>query len=190
MDGVSAMTNLPIETQAALAITVGLCAWLIGALAWEMAQQPWHRWVGRAAIGAGVLQLAAFANFAAGQVEFLQFVQRGERAHDTGERVIEWTTRGGHEFRFGSGSGRSASGIGYSTTMLPAMGCIDGSERGAGCCCVAAGRTCNCDEGLCTEPQQTSSALASTSPRRRVCICERCTCSPCFCEELQAAANR
>ena len=183
------MTNLPIETQAALAITVGLCAWLIGALAWEMAQQPWHRWVGRAAIGAGVLQLAAFANFAASRVEFLQFVQRGEKAYDTGERTIEWTTRGGHEFRFGTGSGRSASGIGYSTTMLPAMGRADGSERGVGCRCAVAGRACGCDAELCPRSESRRSAVASSSPRRRVCECEQCTCQPCLCDQLQAAAN-
>ncbi len=185
------MINLPIETQAALAITVGICAWLIGALAWEMAQQPWHRWVGRAAIGAGVLQLAAFANFAAGQVEFLQFVQRGERAHDTGSEVIEYTTDGGQPFRFDGGKhGRSATGIGYTSAVLATVGRVAGSGTRCGCCSRDSGRTCNCNEGLCAEPQQTSPALASTSPRRRVCQCERCTCQPCLCGELQAAANR
>lgn len=183
------MTNLPIETQAALAITVGLIAWIVGAVAWEIAQQSWHRWVGRAAIGAGVLQLAAFANFAAGQVEFWQFVQRGDRAHEPGERIIEWTTRGGHEFRFGTGSGRSASGIGYSTTMLPAMGRVDGSERGAGCCGFASGGACNRDAELCPRTESGRAAVASSSPRRRVCECEQCTCEPCICSELQAAAN-
>lgn len=183
------MTSYPIETQAVVAITAGLCAWLVGALMREIAKRPLEAWVGRIVVGVGVLQLAAFANFAAGQVEFWQFVQRGEKAHDTGERVIEWTTRGGHEFRFGTGSGRSASGIGYSTTVLPAMGRVDGSERGAGCCCAAAGRACNCDAELCPRTQSRRSALATGSARRRVCECEQCTCQPCICGELQAAAN-
>lgn len=189
MDGVQIMTNLPIETQAALAITVGLCAWLIGALAWEMAQQPWHRWVGRAAIGAGVLQLAAFANFAASRVEFLQFVQKGEKAHDTGDTIIEWTTERGHKFRFDGRDRRSASGIGYSTTMLPAMGRTDGSERGAGCCGFAAGRAGNRDAELCPRPKSGCSAMATSSAGRRICACEQCTCQPCLCDQLQAAAN-
>lgn len=185
------MTTLPIETQAALAITVGLMSWLIGALAWEMAQQSWHRWVGRAAIAAGVLELAAFANFAAGQVEFLQFVQRGERAHESGSEVIEWTTDGGQPFRFDGGKrGRSATGIGYTSAMLATMGCTERSQPGCGCCDCCSGRTCNCNEGLRIESEQTSPAMARTSPRRRVCICEQCTCQPCLCNELQAAANR
>ena len=185
------MTTLPIETQAALAITVGLMSWLIGALAWEMAQRPWHRWVGRAAIAGGVLELAAFANFAAGQVEFLQFVQRGDRAHDAGSEVIEYTTDGGLPFRFdGDRRGRSATGIGYTSAMLATVGRTAGSGARCGCCSCDSGGTCNCNERLRPESEQTSAAMASTSTRRRVCICEQCTCSPCFCGELQAAANR
>jgi hypothetical protein len=187
----SHMTDFPIETQAAFAITAGLCAWLIGALMREIAHKPWEAWTGRIVVGVGVLQLAAFAGRAANQVEFLQFVQRGERAHDTGSQVIEYTTDGGQPFRFGGGKrGRSTTGIGYTSAVLPTMGRTSGSGARCGCCSCDSGRTCNCNEGLCTEPQQTSPALASTSPRRRVCICERCTCSPCLCNELQAATNR
>lgn len=184
------MTALPIETQAALAITVGLCAWLIGALAWEIAQQPWHRWVGRAAIGAGVLQLAAFANFAAGQVEFLQFVQRGERAHDTGSTGAEFATKSGHTFRVDTSTGRSGTGIGYSAEVFASMGRGNATGRCCGCCSCGTAGSNGCPCRLHTGHGQESRPLASTSPRRRVCQCERCTCSPCFCEELQAATNR
>lgn len=184
------MTTLPIETQAALAITVGLCAWLIGALAWEMAEQPWHRWVGRAAIGAGVLQLAAFANFAAGQVEFLQFVQRGERAHDTGNTGAEFATKSGHTFRVDTSTGRSGTGIGYSAEVFASMGRGNATGRCCGCCSCGAAGSNGCPRRLHTGHGQESRPLASTSPRRRVCQCERCTCSPCLCNELQAAANR
>ncbi len=183
------MTNLPIETQAALAITVGLIAWIVGAVAWEIAQQPWHRWVGRAAIGAGVLQLAAFANFAASRVEFLQFVQRGERAHESGSRIIEWTTDGGHPFRFDAGTGRSTTGIGYTSAVLPAMGRVAGGESGCRCCDCCAGRACNRDAELCPRPESGRAAVATSSPRRRVCECIDCTCQPCICDQLQAAAN-
>ena len=185
------MTNYPIETQAAFAITAGLCAWLIGALMREIAHKPWEAWTGRIVVGVGVLQLAAFAGRAANQVEFLQFVQRGERAHDTGSEVIEYTTDGGQPFRFDGGKrGRSATGIGYTSAMLATVGCAAGSGTRCGCCSCDSGRTRNCDEGLRIESEQTSAALASTSPRRRVCICDQCTCQPCFCNELQAAANR
>ena len=183
------MTTLPIETQAALAITVGLIAWIVGAVAWEIAQQPWHRWVGRAAIGAGVLQLAAFANFAASRVEFLQFVQRGEKANEPGSRIIEWTTDGGHPFRFDAGSGRSTTGIGYTSAVLPTVGRVAGSEPGCGCCNRFAGAAGNRDAKLCPRTESRGSAVASRSPRRRVCECEQCTCQPCLCDQLQAAAN-
>ena len=183
------MTNLPIETQAALAITVGLCAWLIGAVAWEIAQQPWHRWVGRAAIGAGVLQLAAFANFAAGQVEFWQFVQRGDRANESGSRIIEWTTDGGHPFRFDAGSGRSTTGIRYTSAVLPTMGRAARGESGCRCCDRCPGGASNRNAELCPRAQSGRSAVASGSPRRRVCECIDCTCEPCICDQLQAAAN-
>ena len=184
------MTTLPIETQAALAITVGLIAWIVGALAWEMAEQPWHRWVGRAAIGAGVLQLAAFANFAAGQVEFWQFVQRGDRAHDTGSTAAEFITEGGHTIRVDAGTGRSATGIGDTSAVCPDLRCNGGSGGQGG----FGDSTFTGVDGrlrrLHTGQRQESRPLASTSARRRVCQCERCTCSPCLCEELQAAANR
>jgi len=183
------MTNLPIETQAALAITVGLIAWIVGAVAWEIAQQPWHRWVGRAAIGAGVLQLAAFANFAASRVEFLQFVQRGERVYEPGSRIIEWTTDGGHPFRFDAGTGRSTTGIGYTSAVLPTMGRAAGGESERGRCCAAAGAAGNCNEELCPRIESGRSAVASSSPWRRICECIDCTCQPCLCGELQAAAN-
>ena len=183
------MTNLPIETQAALAITVGLCAWLIGALAWEMAQQPWHRWVGRAAIGAGVLQLAAFANFAASRVEFLQFVQKGERAHDTGDTIIEWTTERGHQFRFDGRDRRSASGIGYSAAVLPAVGRPDGGQLEPRCCGFAAGTACGSNAELCSETESTSAAMATSSAKRRVCECGLYELQLRICDQLQAAAN-
>ena len=184
------MTNLPIETQAALAITVGLIAWIVGAVAWEIAQQPWHRWVGRAAIGAGILQLAAFANFAAGQVEFWQFVQRGERAHDTGSTTAEFVTEHGHTIRVDAGAGRSATGIGYTFAVRPDLRCNGGS---GGQCGFGDSTFTGVDgrlRGLHSGQRQESRSISSTSPRRRVCQCERCTCSPCFCNELQAAANR
>ena len=184
------MTTLPIETQAALAITVGLCAWLIGALAWEMAEQPWHRWVGRAAIGAGVLQLAAFANFAAGQVEFLQFVQRGDRAHDTGNTGAEFATKSGHTFRVDTSTGRSGTGIGYSAEVFASMGRGNATGRCCGCCSCGAAGSNGCPRRLHTGHGQESRPLASTSPRRRVCQCERCDCQSCYCNDLQAATNR
>ena len=183
------MTSYPIETQAAVAITVGLCAWLIGALMREIAGRPLEAWVGRIVVGVGVLQLAAFANFAAGQVEFWQFVQRGERAHDTGEKIIEWTTDGGHPFRFDAGSGRSTTGIGYTSAVLPTVGRIAGGESGCGCCDRCSGGACDCDAQLCSRTQSRRSALATGSARGRVCECIDCTCRPCICGELQAAAN-
>ena len=149
------MTTLPIETQAALAITVGLMSWLIGALAWEMAQQPWHRWVGRAAIAGGVLELAAFANFAAGQVEFLQFVQRGVRANESTEIAAEYTTPGGVQIRYSQPAGRSATGIGFSSAVQPAGG------RGR-CGCTHAGPCTGCDGGSCGCALELSAARSAT----------------------------
>ena len=184
------MTTLPIETQAALAITVGLCAWLIGALAWEMAQQPWHRWVGRVAIGAGVLQLAAFANFAAGQVEFWQFVQRGERAHDTGSTTAEFITEHGHTIRVDAGSGRSATGIGYTSAVCPDLRCNGGGRGQGGFGNSTLTRADGGLRGLHSRQRQEGRSISSTSTWRRVCECEQCTCQPCLCGELQAAANR
>lgn len=183
------MTSYPIETQAAVAITAGLCAWLIGALMREIAGRPLEAWVGRIVVGVGVLQLAAFANFAAGQVEFLQFVQRGERANESGSRIIEWTTDGGHPFRFDAGSGRSTTGIGYTSAVLPTMGRTPGGESGRRRCDCSVGGACDCDAELCARPQSRGSAVATSSARRRVCECEQCACEPCICRELQAAAN-
>ena len=184
------MTSLPIETQAALAITVGLCAWLIGALAWEMAQQPWHRWVGRAAIGAGVLQLAAFANFAAGQVEFWQFVQRGERAHDTGSTGAEFATKSGHTYRIDTSAGRSGTGIGYTPEVFASMGRTGAAGRCCGRCDCGVTGSNGCAGRLHTGDRTEGRSVAPAGPRRRVCDCLGCDCQPCFCGELLAAAAR
>ena len=183
------MTNLPIETQAALAITVGLCAWIVGAVAWEIAQQPWHRWVGRAAIGAGVLQLAAFANFAASRVEFLQFVQRGERVYESGSRTAEFATPGGHKFSIDTDSRQSATGIGYSSGVFATMGRTAGAGGRCGCCNRGVAGPDGRAGGLYTGHWTESRSVSPASPRRRVCECEQCTCEPCICDQLQAAAN-
>ena len=183
------MTDFPIETQAAVAITAGLCAWLIGALMREIAHKPLEAWTGRILVGMGFLQLAAFTGRTANQVEFLQFVQRGEKANEPGSRIIEWTTDGGHPFRFDAGSGRSTTGIGYTSAVLPAMGRAAGGESECGCRNRFAGAAGNCDAELCPQTQSGRSAVATGSPWRRVCECIDCTCQPCFCGELQAAAN-
>ena len=183
------MTSYPIETQAAVAITVGLCAWLIGALMREIAGRPLEAWVGRIVVGVGVLQLAAFASRAAEQVEFWQFVQRGDRAHDTGSTTAEFVTERGHTIRVDAGAGRSATGIGYTSAVRPDLRC-NGGGRGQGGFSDSTFTGVNGGlRGLHSWHRQEGRSMASGSPRRRVCECEQCTCQPCLCDQLQAAAN-
>lgn len=184
------MTNYPIETQAAFAITAGLCAWLIGALMREIAHKPWEAWTGRIVVGVGVLQLAAFAGRAANQVEFLQFVQRGERAHESGSTTAEFVTEHGHTIRVDAGSRRSATGIGYTSAVCPDLRCNGGGGGQGGFGDSSLARTDGGLRGLHFGQRQESRPISPASSRRRVCICEQCTCQPCLCNELQAAANR
>ena len=142
------MTNFPIETQAAFAITAGLCAWLIGALMREGAHKPWEAWAGRIVVGVGVLQLAAFAGRAANQVEFLQFVQRGVRANESTEIAAEYTTPGGVQIRYSQPAGRSATGIGFSSAVQPAGGRGRCGCAHAGPCTGCDGRGCGCALGV------------------------------------------
>ena len=183
------MTSYPIETQAAVAITAGLCAWLIGALMREIAGRPLEAWVGRIVVGVGVLQLAAFANFAAGQVEFWQFVQKGERAHDSGSTTAEFVTEHGHTIRVDAGSGRSATGIGYTSAVCPDLRCNGGGRGQGGFGNSTLTRADGRLRGLHSWQRQESRSISSASPRRRVCECWECTCQRCICGELQAAAN-
>ena len=59
-----------------------------------------------------------------------------------------------------------------------------------------AGASADIVESQITEPLEKAingiagiRSISSASPRRRVCECIDCTCQPCLCGELQAAAN-
>jgi hypothetical protein len=198
MDHLSMSIN--IQSQAAIAISVGLIAWIIGAALWEWAAANWERWLGRAVVGAGVLQLAAFSHYASRQVERLNFLvdTQGQKANDGRDiNATEFTGRNGRKFRIDfSQDGQSASGIGYTTTLLPAVGCIGG---GGGCsrsCDRACGGSDASLYGMSTARSSGAMASATTSSRRRVCGCngiESCDCIDCECAAcvtvLSARAN-
>jgi hypothetical protein len=192
--------SINIQSQAAIAISVGLIAWIIGAALWEWAAANWERWLGRAVVGAGVLQLAAFSHYASRQVERLNFLVdiKRQNAHDTDERTtIKFKSDDGREYTVErTGRGQSSSGIGYTTSLHTAMGRDERGWPGGRCCNQDSGRP---DEGIHGMPGTwTGGALevAATSPRRRVCECngiESCDCIDCECAAcvtvLSARAN-
>jgi hypothetical protein len=182
------MTSLNIESQAAIAITVGIIAWVIGAAVWEWASVNWERWLGRAVVGAGVLQLAAFSHYASRQVERLNFLVdvKRQNANDTDERTtIRLRTKSGREFTSEhAADGRSRTGIGYTTTLLSAVG-RDGS--GGRCCGRGDQGVGGADAGvfgMLAEKRPGAVEMATPSPGRRVCECdgvESCDCIDCRC---------
>jgi hypothetical protein len=190
------MNSINIQAQAAIAISVGLIAWIIGAAVWEWASLNWERWLGRAVVGAGVLQLAAFSHYASRQVERLNFLVdiKRQNANDTDERTtIKFKSDDGREYTVErTGRGQSASGIGYTTALQSSMGRDERSR--------ASGRCCNQDsggpnEGIHGMPGAwTGGALAVATPstRRRVCECggiESCDCIDCRCCDSFAAVS-
>jgi hypothetical protein len=190
------MNSLNIEAQAAIAITVGLMGWIIGAAVWEWASTNLERWLGRIAVASGILQLAAFSHHASRQVERLNVLvdTQGQKAHDGREpNATEFTGRDGRKFRIEfTNDGRSTTGIGYTTTLLPAMGRPGRSERqGGGCDCLGRGLHASTD-GMSCERSASTLATASASPRRRVCECggiESCDCIDCRCCDSFAAVS-
>jgi hypothetical protein len=194
------MTSINIQTQAVVAISVGIIAWIIGAAVWEWASVNWERWLGRAVVGAGVLQLAAFSHYASRQVERLNFLVdiQGQKAYDGRDpKAAEYTGQNGRKFRIEFGtSGRPGTGIGYTTTLLPAMGRAGGSGERCGCCDRACGGSDASLHGMYCERPESGLASSSTSARRRVCECngiESCDCIDCECAAcitvLSARAN-
>jgi hypothetical protein len=190
------MNSINIESQAAIAITVGIIAWVVGAAVWEWAAVNWERWLGRVVVGAGVLQLAAFSHYASRQVERLNFLVdiKRQNAHDTDERTtIKFKSDDGREYTVErTGRGQSASGIGYTTALQSAMGRDERSRAGGRCCNQVTGRP---DEGLHGMPGTWTGravAVATPSPRRRVCGCsgaESCDCIECGCCDSFAAIS-
>ena len=64
------MNGLPLETQGQLAAAVALLSLVFGAASWELSAGA-LRWIGRATIAAGVLQLMAFSQYAVRQYHVL-----------------------------------------------------------------------------------------------------------------------
>lgn len=64
------MNGLPLETQGQLAAAVALLSLVFGAASWELSVGA-VRWIGRATIAAGVLQLMAFSQYAVRQYHVL-----------------------------------------------------------------------------------------------------------------------
>ena len=64
------MNGLPLETQGQLAAGVALLSLIFGAASWELMAGA-LRWIGRATIAAGVLQLMAFSQYAVRQYHVL-----------------------------------------------------------------------------------------------------------------------
>jgi len=62
------MNNLTLQTQAQIAGGVALLCLVFGAAAWEIATGH-RKWLGRATIAGGVLQLMAFSHHAVGQYQ-------------------------------------------------------------------------------------------------------------------------
>jgi len=60
------MNGLSLETQGQMAAAVALLSLIFGAASWEMSAGA-LRWIGRATIAAGVLQLMAFSQYAVRQ---------------------------------------------------------------------------------------------------------------------------
>jgi hypothetical protein len=190
------MNSINIESQAAIAISVGLIAWVVGAAVWEWAAVNWERWLGRAVVGAGVLQLAAFSHYASRQVERLNFLVdiQGQKAHEGRDiNATEFTGAGQRKFRIEHGtSGRPATGIGYSASLLTAVGRAGRSGDSGRCCNHACGGADEGVDGMSCERPASTLAAASASPRRRVCGCngiESCDCIDCRCCDSFAALS-
>jgi len=64
------MNGLPLETQGQLAAAVALLSLVFGAASWELSAGA-VKWIGRATIAAGVLQLMAFSQYAVRQYHVL-----------------------------------------------------------------------------------------------------------------------
>jgi len=115
------MNGLSLETQGQMAAAVALLSLIFGAASWEMSAGA-LRWIGRATIAAGVLQLMAFSQYAVRQYHVLvvrsniplvevAHADSGrertiERVHHSSGRVIERESIAGWRLVTADGAGR------------------------------------------------------------------------------------
>lgn len=122
------MLTLPLETQAKLAGLVALLCLIAGAAAWELARGS-GRWLGRATVAGGVLQLMGFSQYAVRQYE----VVLAAKTHATGVQHVailgEWVTDYGEHITVYRPAGTAGSA---SLEMLRAAGRRGSPEQANG----------------------------------------------------------
>ena len=163
------MTQLTLEIQAQIAGAVAVLCLITGAAAWEYATGKW-KWLGRATIAGGVLQLVAFSRHAVTEYEValarVSVPSLEVAGGDSGrERTIERieTSDGIHIEREHIAGWHLVSADGRGRTTNRSL-----LQRDEGC-----QRCSQCDEGCRCEGKGCSCCILGVP---RCCICDKCSC--------------